>query len=188
MHTSETVAPAAGALMPAATVRFARSRQMIDCLRAEFLYTEKRVRDVVFGEIEVLLATRPQAISRLVRGAAGRACRRAERIGVACANWNIASRATIHAMLAAGVVLRADGSPIARSQAQTSEAAALRPGYRDATEACLLEILIRNLGDVTTRDHIPLAHVLFRQFDSTVPLEHLEARVVSLLARLSDRV
>src|SRR5262245_61362532 len=116
MQPTENRAPGAGAFMPSASVRFARSRQMIDCLRAEFLYTEKRVRDVVFGEIETLLAARPLAISRLVRGAAGRACRRAERIGVACGNWNVASRATIHAMLAAGVVLRADGSPIPRAE------------------------------------------------------------------------
>jgi hypothetical protein len=92
-------------------------------------------------------------------------------------------------MLAAGVLLRSDGSSIPRNSAATSaQAAGLRPGYHDATEACLLEFLIRKLGDVTPRDLPALAHVLFRQFDDSVPREQLEARVTTLLSAISHRV
>jgi len=164
---------------------------MIDCLRSDFLYTEKRARDILFREIESLLRKSPDpiSVSRLIRSAAARACRRGAGLGVASANWNIASRATVHAMLAAGVLLRPDGSPISRNSAACSApAAALRPGFHDATEACLLEYLVRKLGDVTPRDHTALAHVLFRQFDDSVPREQLEERVTMLLSAISHRV
>jgi hypothetical protein len=171
--------------------KFARSRQMIDCLRASFLYTEKRARDILFREIEAVLrsAPKPVQISRLIRTAAARAARRADTPSDAAPNWNIASRATVHAMLAASVLLRKDGSPIPRTPDAThAEAAALRPNFPDLTEGALLEFLIRKLGDVTPRDHTALAHVLFRQFDASVPLEQLQARVTSLLAALSHRI
>jgi hypothetical protein len=72
--------------------------------------------------------------------------------------------------------------------AQATPVAIVRDEFKDTTEAFLLEILIRRLGDVTVRDHRALAHVLFRQFDREVPIEDLEDRVVVLLARLADRV
>ena len=78
-----------------------------------------------------------------------------------------------------------------RSQGITAQAtpvAALKPRYQDISEAFLLRFLIDRLGDVTTRDHTALAHVLFRQFDRGVPLEDLEDRVVILLAQLADDV
>src|SRR5260370_26131390 len=96
--------------------KFAGSRQMIDCLRAAFLYSEKRPRDILFREIEAVLsaASDPIPVSRLIRTAAGRAARRAAALGLPFPNWNIASRATVHAMLSAGVLLAADGNPIPR--------------------------------------------------------------------------
>jgi hypothetical protein len=48
--------------------------------------------------------------------------------------------------------------------------------------------LIERLGDVGTRDHMALAHALFRQFDRGVPMEDLEDRVVILLAQLAQHV
>src|SRR6266849_5582648 len=145
MHPTQQPARVIRVPTPATPAKFARSRQMIDCLRAEFLYTEKRARDILFHEIQAALAAsaQPIPVSRLIRTAAAHACRRAACIGLAFPNWNIASRATVHAMLAAGVLLRTDGSPIPRNAAATSaEAAALRPGFPDITEACLLEFLI----------------------------------------------
>jgi len=164
---------------------------MIECLQAEFLYTEKRARDILFREIEAIVsaASQPIPVARLIRSAAARASRRAARLNFEPPNWNIASRATVHAMLAAGVLLREDGSPIPRSApAPSAAAAALRPGFPEATEACLLEFLIRKLGDVTPRDRTALAHVLFRQFDASVPIERLEARVTALLEAMSHRI
>ena len=92
-------------------------------------------------------------------------------------------------MLAAQALLGRDGAPIPVSiAAQATEAAALVPGFRDVTEAYLLEAIIRRTGDVTPRDHTALAHALFRQFDPSVPMEDMEDRVVFLLAMLADRV
>src|SRR5258708_37317584 len=94
----------------------------------------------MFREIEAVLAAAPEpiAVSRLIRTAAGRAARRAAALGLPFPNWNIASRATVHAMLAAGVLLAPDGSPIPRnSDATSAEAVALRPGFDRTTEACL---------------------------------------------------
>ncbi|MEP7365535.1 MAG: hypothetical protein ABI972_19955 [Acidobacteriota bacterium] len=65
---------------------------------------------------------------------------------------------------------------------------ALLPGFRDCTESYLIEVLIRELGDIAVRDHIALAHALFRQFDSTIPMEALEDRVAILLAGLHSSV
>jgi hypothetical protein len=92
-------------------------------------------------------------------------------------------------MLCAGVLLSTDGHPIVPGiTAQATAVAGLQDLHADITEAFLLEVLIRRLGDVTTRDHTALAHALFRQFDRGVPLDELEDRVVILVAQLADRV
>ena len=90
----------------------------------------------------------------------------------------------INAMLAAGVLLTDNGTRIPTGIAALGTAiAGLNEGYQDRTEAYLLEFLIRNLGDVSTRDHRALAHALFRQFDRNIPMEDLEDRVVSCWPR-----
>jgi hypothetical protein len=172
--------------------RFGRSRQMADCLRSDLLYSEKRPRDMLFGAIEQIVAEHaghPMMLSRLTREAAPRARQRAEAAGFAFRHWDTVSKAVAKAMLCAGVLLAADGNPIEPGiAAQATPVAGLEKGHADITEAFLLEVLIRRLGDVTTRDHTALAHALFRQFDRGVPLEELEDRVVILVAGLADRV
>jgi hypothetical protein len=188
MHPEQHPVPGARV---SGSMPYARSRQMIECLRADFLYTEKRARDLLFQVIPAAITARPRPIlvAQLIRTAAVRAGRRAAGLGFGPANWHIASRATVHAMLAAGALLRPDGSTIPRTpSAQSSEVAALRPNFADFTEAHLIEYLIRKLGDITPRDHIALAHALFRQFDASIPIEQLEARVTALLATLSHRI
>jgi hypothetical protein len=180
---------------PATTSRFSRSRQMCDCLRKEFLYSEKRARDVLFRAIEEIVEERsrdgrsPQMLSRLTREAVARARQQAEAAGFEFGHWETAGKAVIKAMLSAGTLLTPDGEPIAPGiTAQATPVGALTDRCRDVTEAFLLQVLIERLGDVTTRDHTALAHALFRQFDRAVPLEDLEDRVVILLARLADEV
>ena len=188
--TNGTAAPDA----PLPSTRFSRSRQMGDCLRRELLYSEKRPRDILFREIELIVADAgdgddPKILSRLTREAAARARQRADEAGFRFGLWDTASKAVVKAMLFAGVLLAADGQPIPPGiTAQATPVAALKPRYQDITEAFLLRFLIDRLGDVTTRDHTALAHVLFRQFDRGVPLEDLEDRVVILLAQLADDV
>ncbi len=170
---------------------FARSRQMADILRAERLYSEKRPRDMLFRAMEEILKEQQpfRMLSRLTREAATRAGLEGQRAGFEFTRWDTASKAVAKAMLSAGVFLAPDGHPIpAGITAQASHVARVLDGYQDMTEAYLLEVLIRRLRDVTTRDHLALAHALFRQFDHGVPLEDLEDRVVILLARLANRV
>ena len=173
---------------------FARSRQMADALRSDLLYSEKRPRDALFMAIEQILEEQaqtgePRMLSRLTREAATHARRRADRSGFEFHHWDTAGKAVVKAMLCAGVLLMADGCPIPPGiTAQATPVASVRDGYKDITEAFLLERVIRRLGDVSTRDHRSLAHALFRQFDRGVPIEDLEDRVVILLAQLADRV
>jgi len=172
--------------------RFSRSKQMINCLRDGFLYSEKRVRDILFREVEAVLcdpAATPMIVSRLVRSVAGRARQEATQTGFDFANWDTAGKAVVNSMLGAGVLLAADGTSIPLTiTAQATEVSGVVEGYADYTEAYLLEYLIRKLGNVTARDHTALAHAMFRQFDPNVPMEDLEDRVVLLLAALQHRV
>jgi hypothetical protein len=172
----------------------ARSLQMINCLRDCFIYSEKRARDIVFSSLEDLVrgngaGTKRLILSRLMREAANEARREALRIGFEFSNWDTASKAVINAMLAAGVLLTDNGARVPVGIAALGTAiAGLKEGFRDLTEAYLIEFLIRNLGDVSTRDHRALAHALFRQFDRSIPMEDLEDRVAILLATLDGRV
>lgn len=172
--------------------RFVRSGKMVDCLRREGLYSEKRARDFLFSAIESSLSEPcrgPMIVSRLTREAAQRARESADQAGFEFDHWSIASRAVLKAMLSAGALLVEDGSPIPLGiTAQATPVAALHDRYQDLTEAFLLECVIRGMGDVTMRDHTALAHALFRQFDPNVRIEDLEDRVVILLANLADRV
>ncbi len=174
---------------PPAADRFARSAHMIERLRREYLYTEKRVRDRLFAAIESALAksATPPLLSRLVRDAANQARREANRDAFAFSNWEIAARAVSNAMLGARAFLTENGvilEPGVRAQATT--VVALKPDFRDLTEAFLLEFLIARFGDIGTRDHQALAHALFRQFG--VSLADLENRVATLLASLHGRI
>lgn len=194
LGTAESATVPSAATQEGSSRGFIRSRQMADCLRKELLYAEKRPRDALFHAVEQIISEQkhtaePMILSRITREAAARARDDAQRAGFAFAQWETASKAVVKAMLCAGVLLTADGRAIpADIAAQATPVAGLRDGYQDLTEAFLLEFLIRRLGDVTTRDHRALAHVLFRQFDRRVPLEDLEDRVVILLAGLADRV
>ena len=164
---------------------------MVNTLRQDFIYSEKRSRDILFQEIEKIVyeAGAKPTISRLTREAGARARRHAEVVGYDLSNWDTAARATINAMLRAGALLSEDGYPIPLTiAAQAAPVFALAKRFQDLTEAHLLEFLIRKLGDVTVRDHTALTHALFRQFDPNVSMEDLEDRVVVLLAGLSDRL
>jgi hypothetical protein len=164
---------------------------MVNCLREGLVYSEKRARDLLFDAFEMLAreSAPPLILSRLTREAAARARLAAARAGFEFSNWETAAKAVAKAMLNAGVLLSAAGAPIPVSvAAQGTEVAAIHPAARDRAEAYLLERIIRELGDVSARDHTALAHALFRQFDPGVAIEDLEDRVVVLLAMLHDRV
>jgi hypothetical protein len=172
--------------------KFARSGQMIDCLRHELLYSEKRPRDFTFTAIEQILHERrgaPILVSRLTRDVTARARDLGIAAGFDFANWDMTGKAVVRAMLGAGALLTPHGDVISPGvEALASEVASVREGYRDLTESFLLEYLIGRLGDVTVRDHTALAHALFRQFDPTISMEDQEDRIAILLASLSARI
>jgi len=175
-------------------VKSGRCREMVNCLRENFIYSEKRARDFVFSSLEATLfdagahAVAP-TLARLSREVAADARDRAARVGYEFSSWSTTTKAVFNSMLAAGVLLSVAGTPVPLDiQAQATLIVGLKSGYRDITEAYLIECLIRKLGNVSSRDHKALAHALFRQFDPNVPVEALEDRVVMLLATLADRV
>jgi hypothetical protein len=164
---------------------------MVNALRQEFLYSEKRARDAIFNEIASILDQResPVILSKLTRETAARARQRSQEVGYAFSNWDTATKATVRAMLGAGVLLTQEGNPIPLTIAAAgAEVAALAEQFQDLTEAHMLEIIIRKLGDVTARDHTALAHALFRQFDPNIAIDEMEDRLVILLASLADRL
>jgi hypothetical protein len=172
----------------------ARSLQMINCLRDRFIYSEKRARDIVFRSLEDILreshaSGRYLILSRLSREVASDARREAQRIEFEFSNWDTASKAVINAMLGAGVLLTDNDARIpAGITALGTRITGVKEGFRDLTEAYLLEFLIRTLGDVSMRDHKALAHALFRQFDRSISMEDFEDRVAILLSMLEGRV
>lgn len=176
----------------ARTLRPQRSGQMVKCLRENFLYSEKRARDILFIAIEKVLARSsdtPQMLCSLTREAAKAARRDAEVMRFEFSNWDITSKAVISAMLGARVFISFDGSPVPLGVgAQATQIAGLKRDYQNLTEAYLIEFLIRKLGDVTSRDHKALAHALFRQFDTSVSMDYFEDRVAMLMATLAGRV
>ena len=163
---------------------------MIDALRKERMYSEKRPRDLLFSAIEQLIAERPpMMVSQLGREAALLARQLSAAAGFEFENWDAAARAVMKTLLMAGALRTPDDQVIEFNiAAHAALVGGLSDDYRDAAEAFLLQFLIGRVGDVTTRDHTALAHALFRQFDARVPIEDLEDRVVILLARLADRV
>jgi hypothetical protein len=163
---------------------------MVNCLRQELLYSEKRARDLLFAAIERLIDQRSDAIvTRLIRDAAQVAREDGDRVGYTFANWDMAAKAVVKALLCSESLLAPNGEPIAFDvTAHAAPVRSLREDYQDRAEAFLLEVLLRRIGDVTLRDHTALAHALFRQFDRNVPMQDLEDRVAILAARLADRV
>jgi hypothetical protein len=165
---------------------------MVDCLKHELLYSEKRQRDFIFAAIEELLREQrgaPMIVSRLTRNVTARARDLGVAAGFDLANWETTGKAVVRAMLGAGALLMPNGDVIRPGvKALATEVASMREGYRDLAESFLLEFLIGRLGDVTMRDHTALAHALFRQFDRNISMEDQEDRVAILLARLSDRI
>jgi hypothetical protein len=164
---------------------------MVNCLKSEVLYSDKRARDLIFNAVEQALdeETGPMIVSRLTREAVSRARAEADRSQFAFSSWETTGRAVINAMLCAGVLLTPERTPIRRDVgAHAALVGDLSEHYRDATEAFLIEFLIRRMADITTRDHTALAHALFRHFDDRVPMDYFEDRVAILIASLADRV
>lgn len=177
--------------MMSGKTEYARSAQMASVLRGAFLYSEKRARDCVFAAAETVLMTAAPAptLATLIRSTLQAARDRARLIQYDLLNSETVTRAVFNAMLRADVLLSVDGNSIRVDlRAYAARVRSLAPDFRTQTEAFLLEFLIGTLGDIGTRDHLALAHVLFRQFDPNVPMTDLEDRLVILLAAMDDRI
>ncbi len=170
--------------------RFARSGRMIECLRSEWLYSEKPSRDVLFSVIRHLVRDHPpMMVAQLSREAAGRGRDVAARAGRTFDNAEAVTRAVVKTLLMSGALRSPDGDAIPFDvAAQAAVVGKLTDDFEDRAEAFLLEFVIGRLGDVTPGDHRALAHALFRQFNARVSIDELEDRVAVLLARLRDRI
>lgn len=167
---------------------------MIQLLRRSLLYSEKRVRDVLFRAVAEILSTARAngtaiSLSRLTREAAVLGSQRGVQARIDSINWAMAAKAVLNTMLKAGVLLNSNGEVLVNGVGvQAAMVSGVRDGFERVSEAFLLEFLIRKLGDVSERDHKALAHALLRQFDPGVSMEELEDDLVSLLAQLTGSV
>jgi hypothetical protein len=180
-----------GHKMTAAKPVYARSAQMAAALRGAFLYSEKRARDCVFIATETALANMEKAptLASLIRSTLHAARAHAKKIQFELLNSETVTRAVFNAMLQADVLLGLDGQSIRVDlRAHAACVGSLSPDFRDETESFLLEFVIGAVADIRPRDHLSLAHVLFRQFDPNIPMADLEDRLALLLAGLSDRI
>ncbi len=167
---------------------------MIQCLRKNLLYSEKRVRDILFRAARQEMSWHLQNQSTVMLA---RLAREIESLGrqwgadaaVEVTNWHMPTKAVVNTMLRAGVLLAADHRPIPPGlSANAAAIAALAPDFETRSEVFLVEFLIRKLGDVTTRDHKAMAHALLRQFDPNVPMDDMEDHISVLISRLEGSV
>ncbi len=165
---------------------------MVACLRSNFLYTEKRPRDLLFDSLEKMLSEagdRPPILAKLEREAARLAAQAASRQNIQYSNWGTASRALTNAMLHARVLLGLQDEVVPPGlAARATVVHRLANDFRETTEAYLLLVIIDQLKDVAVRDHTALAHALLRRFDRTVSLGEMEDQIVILLAKLHQQV
>jgi hypothetical protein len=174
--------------------KITRSSQMIHCLRSNLLYSDKRMRDILFRAASHVVRLRTGSsdtvmLSRLTREmeVIGREWGTQDRIE--SNNWDMPAKAVVNTMIRAGVLFDRHGTPIpAGVGANASAIAGIADQFEDRCEAFLIEFLIRKLGNVTTRDHKALAYALFRRFDPSVLIEDLEDRAIVLISRLEGSV
>lgn len=159
---------------------------MVQCLREGYLYSEKRARDFLFDAFARCLRDHgPLALIGLTRLATRAATHQASEAGFPYGNWTVAGRTVANAMLRARAFVTVAGATLEPGLAAQAEPIhSLHPDFRDRTEAYLLSYLAERMGDLTDRDHVALAHALFRQFDARVSMEAYEERVVALLGSL----
>ena len=92
---------------------------MVNVLRENFIYSEKRARDFVFYALEAALDRASSApvrplLAKLTREVAAGARTAAEKSGYEFSTWDTTTKAVINSMLGAGVLLAEDGTPVRR--------------------------------------------------------------------------
>src|SRR3954471_20442914 len=93
--------------------RFARSGRMIDALRKERLYSEKRPRDLLFTASERLVRGRPpMMVSQLGREAALLARQLSSEAAFEFETWDAAARAVMKTLRMASALRTRDDRPI----------------------------------------------------------------------------
>lgn len=69
-----------------------------------------------------------------------------------------------------------------------TEVSEISESVMDDAEAYIIEYIIRDLGNVTEFEHVPMAHAVLREFDSAIDLGAQKDRVALLIAEIADRV
>jgi hypothetical protein len=124
---------------------------MIQCLREQLLYSEKRMRDILFRGARVAVNTRFRdgstvSLSRLTREMEFFGRVMGEREGIeANADWETAAKAVVNTMVRAGVLLGRRRLPVlAGNGAPVTD---LAEDFESRCEAFLVEFLMCRLGD-----------------------------------------
>jgi hypothetical protein len=180
------VEPAPALATPPTFCRTAQFRKRLTDLG---IYCEKRDRDVLMDALKDILASGGIMISRLRRELPKKARQLADQRAV-CTKTDFKRIANffIKLMLMTGVITREDGKPVQRDAgADGTTVTGLVGNATIVAETYLLEQILK-ANDVEDREQWQLAHVLFREFDTSVSLDDKLDQVALMIRDLSSRV
>lgn len=171
----------------------ARTTEFIKCLKDRYIYSPKDIRDLFFAALKersAELAKEPTKAGKLIHITMTQAQEGAQKEGIEFQFWLPAADAILEMMLAAGVLIGADGKtaipPSAHARAE--QVSSIASDFVDKCEKFLLEYLISTKGNVTVRDRTAIAHALFKVSPEKKQVFELPERVDELLMLLRDRI
>lgn len=169
-----------------------RTRQMVDGLKAEGIYSPKPIRDYIFRSLKALIAQGqlfPLPATQLIRRARMSAESEAKNAGVSYDYWPVAGEAVLELLLSAGVLMDEKKSSIKSGlHARGRSVAALDSEFEEKCERYLLKRIVSRLGDVTKHDRTSLAHALFKVPRAEKSLDEMLDRVDQLFSQLEDEI
>jgi hypothetical protein len=164
-----------------------RSREMRSVLLKAKLFNEKPVRDLLFSAVQPILARGESLqLSKLRRTLAEESFPSSGMSDKG--KWDTQVYFFCRLLLFSGTLLGSDGPLVHGAGSDGIEVVKLSPTMKDDAEAYLLELVIRERGDVTEFEHCPLAHAVLRSFSTDVDIFDLKDRVAFLISRFADRL
>ena len=192
LHGPGLSSPTQLAGVPAFLDKRRRTREIVDCLKARYIYSPKDIRDLflaALSDIAPSLTSQPLRVGELSRRALKRATELASAESITYQFWLPATDAIFQMFLAAGVLIGVDGRPLKPGIHSRAESVSLVDNdVRDKCEKFLLKYVIAKLGNVTQRDRTALAHALFKVSPKKKQLFDLLERVDELLSSLRNEV
>jgi hypothetical protein len=179
------VAPVA----PSTAPTYGRTAEFRKRLTILGIFCEKRDRDVLLEAIGRVLKGRPSLVARLRRELPKVAQQVAlERNVCAKTDFTRIANFFLKLLIVSGALLREGGSAIERNaSAESAAATGLVENASDVLDSYLLEQILKK-SDVKDGEHWQLAHVLYREFDPSSPIDDKLDRIAVLIGGLSNRV